>query len=87
MSESINRNGFPRSGNFLAFLKMYAGLEPSQRKNVFISRSDEAGIFNYCVFPSTVTLPPDCEGYIRTADSVVGIMAERTEPASPKPQR
>lgn len=87
MSESVNRNGFPRSGNFLAFLKMFASLEPSQRRNVFISRSDEQGLFNYCVFPSAVTLPPDCERYIKTAESVVEIMTQGNGNGSPKPQR
>ncbi len=87
MSESVNRNGFPRSGNFLAFLKMFASLDSSQRKNVFISRSEEQGLFNYCVFPSAVTLPPDCERYIRTAESVVEIMTTGNGNITAKSQR
>jgi len=87
MSETVNRNGFPRSGNFLAFLKMFASLEPSQRRNVFISRSDEPGLFNYCVFPSTVTLPVDCERYVHTANAVVEIMNDGISTAPLKPQK
>jgi len=87
MSESVNRNGFPRSGNFLAFLKMFVALDPSQRKNVFISRSEEQSIFNYCVFPSAVTLPADGERYIKTAESVVEIMTGGNGNQPAKPQR
>jgi hypothetical protein len=85
MSESINRNGFPRSGNFLAFLKMYTSLDPSQRRNVFVSKADESGLFNYCVFPSAVTLPAECEQYIKTAESVAEIMVNGNGSALPKP--
>jgi len=87
MSETVNRNGFPRSGNFLAFLKMFVSLDPSQRRNVFISRSDEPGLFNYCVFPSAVTLPADCERYIQTAEAVVNIMKDGAGTPSARPQR
>jgi hypothetical protein len=86
MSESVNRNGFPRSGNYLAFLKMFASLEPSLRRNVFISPADEPGLFNYCVFPSAVTLPPECERLVKTAQSVVDIMTTRVGTAPAKPQ-
>ena len=86
MSESVNRNGFPRSGNYLAFLKMFASLQPSQRPNVFISPADEPGLFNYCVFPSAVTLPPECERFVKTAQSVVEIMMARHGSATAKPQ-
>ena len=87
MSESINRNGFPRSGNFLAFLKMFVSLDKTQRRNVFISSADEVGIFNYCVFPSAVTLPAECEHFIKTAESVAEIMASSTTSNSLKPLR
>lgn len=87
MSESVNRSGFPRSGNFLAFLKMFASLDSSQRRNVFISRSEEVGTFNYCVFPSAVTLPPDCQRYIETAEAVVEIMTSGNGSPVTKPQR
>jgi len=87
MSEAVNRNGFPRSGNYLAFLKMFASLDSSQRRNVFISRSDEPGTFNYCVFPSAVTLPPVCERDSKTAEAVVEIMTNGNGSALPKPQR
>jgi hypothetical protein len=58
MAEVVNRNGFPKSGIFLSFLKMFVSLDPSQRKNVFINHSETPGIFNYCVFPSTITPGP-----------------------------
>jgi hypothetical protein len=87
MSESVNRNGFPRSGTFLTFLKMFASLDAPQRRNVFISRADEPGTFNYCVFPSAVTLPPDCERFIKTAEAVVEIMTNGNGSTVTKPLR
>lgn len=87
MPESVNRYGFPRSGNYLEFLKMFASLDVSLHKNVFVSRSGKHGVFNYCVFPSPVTLPADCERYIKTAEVVVEIMTNGNDSklVDPKP--
>lgn len=74
MSETVNRNGFPKSGNFLAFLKMFVALDESERRKVFISPADKPGLFNYCVFPAAVTLPSDSEQLIQVAEHVADIM-------------
>ena len=76
MSESVNRDGFPRTGNFLSFLKMFTALDPSKRKNVFISPTDVPGSFNYCVFPNHVSLPPESQWLMKVAEEVAEIMKQ-----------
>lgn len=87
MSESVNRNGFPKSGSFISFLKMFISLDPSKWKNVFISPADEPGTFNYCVFPTAVTLSADCERLIKVAEAVAEIVANGNGSLFPRPQR
>jgi len=74
MSPSVNRDGFPKTGNFLSFLKMFTELEPSKRKNVFISPAEVPGAFNYCVFPSIVSLPPESQRLKKLAEEVAEVM-------------
>jgi len=82
MAGSVNRNGFPKSGNFLSFLKTFSLLDPSQQGNVFISRAAEPGNFNFCVFPSAVNLPAESKRFIRVAEEVAAIMSEASRPSS-----
>jgi hypothetical protein len=87
MSESVNRDGFPKTGNFLSFLKMFTALDPSRRKNVFISPTETPGSFNYCVFPSIVSLPPECQRLLKTAEEVAEIMGEANVSQLPSQRR
>ena len=83
MSETVNRDGFPKTGNYLQFLKMFTSLDKTRWKNVFISPGELAGSFNYCCFPSAVSLPAEFQRYLKVAEAVADIMTDSNSNSSP----
>jgi hypothetical protein len=87
MSNRVKSSGSPRSGTFISFLKMFSSVEPEKRKNIFISPAPDPGTFNYCVFPTPVTLPANCQRFIIAAEAVAEIMDDEAHTLFPLPPR
>jgi hypothetical protein len=68
------RKSSPKSAAFLSVSKTYASLTEEERKNFFVGKSDTPGIFNFCVFPSPVTLPPESKHLIDVLNAVAEIV-------------
>lgn len=71
MKDQVNRTGFPRSGEYLAFVKFYVGLSADERKNVWIGPAKGSpGSFNYAVFPSSVATTKEQDQLLEPARAV-----------------